>query len=49
MRIKSSKWLLCYSYNPNKLEIISHVQKLSTEFDKCFNKYEDISLISDFT
>ena len=40
IRIKINKWLLCCSYNPNKLQILSQLQELSNRSDSYYNKYE---------
>ena len=47
VRIKGSKWLLCCSYNPNKLHISLHLQELSNEIDSYSNKYENKLLMGD--
>lgn len=41
IKIKNSIWLLYWSYNSYKQQIISHLE------ESC-NKYEDISIIGDF-
>ena len=48
IRIKSSKWLPCCSYNPNKPQISSHLQELSNGIDTNCNMYENILFIGDF-
>ena len=49
IRIRNSIWLLCCSYNPNKLLIASHIQKISNGINAYCNKYENILIMSDFS
>ena len=48
IRIKNSIWLLCCSYNPNKLQVASHIQEISNGIDAYFNKYENILIMGHF-
>ena len=48
LRIRNSTWLLCCSYNPNKLQIASHTQDISNGIDAYCNKYEKILIMDDF-
>ena len=44
----NSTWLLCCSYNPNKLQTASLIQEISNGIDAYCNKYENILIIGDF-
>ena len=48
IRIINSIWLLCCSYNPSKLQIASHIQKISNGIDAYCKKYENILIMGDF-
>ena len=48
IRIRNSIWLLCF-HNSNKLQIASHIQKISNGTDAYCNKYENILIMGDFT
>ena len=48
IRIRNSIWLLCCSYNPNQLQIASHIQEISNGIDAYCNKYESILIMGDF-
>ena len=48
IRIKNSIWLLCCSYNPNKLQVASHIQEISNGIDAYFSKYENILIMGHF-
>ena len=48
IRIRNSIWLLCCSYNPNKLQIASHIQEISNGIDAYCRKYENILILGDF-
>ena len=48
IRIRNSIWLLCCSYNPNKLQIASHFQEISNGIDAHCNKDENILMMDDF-
>ena len=48
IRVRNSIWLLCCSYNPNKLQTASHLQEVSNGTDVYHNKYESILIIGDF-
>ena len=42
------KWLLSHSYNPNKINISNHLQRLRNSLDLYYAKYENIISIGDF-
>ena len=48
IRIQNSVWLLCCSYNPNKLQTASHLQEISNGTDAYCNKKEGILIMGDF-
>ena len=48
IRIRNNIWLLCCSYNPNKLQIASHIQEISNGIDGYCNNYENILIMGDF-
>ena len=48
MKIKNIKWLLCCSYNSNKLQIAFHLQEISNGINAYCNKYEGILIMGDF-
>ena len=48
IRIRNSIWLLCCSYNPNKVQIASDIQEISNGTDTYCNKYENILTMGDF-
>ena len=48
IRIRNSTWLLCCSYNPNKLQVASHIQEISNGIYAYCNKYENILIMGDF-
>ena len=40
MNIKSKKWLLCCTYNPNKSLIENHLRLLQKQLEVSFERYE---------
>ena len=42
------KWLLCWSYNPNKNKILSHLHVIIKVLDDLSKKYDIIILLGDF-
>ena len=48
IRIGNSEWLLCCSYNPNKLQIASHIQEISNRMDAYCSKYDNMLIMGDF-
>ena len=48
IRVRNSIWLPCCSYNSNKLQIASHIQRISNGSDAYCNKYENILRMGDF-
>ena len=48
LNLRSKKWLLGCSYNPDKEKITSHFSNLSTALDKLCTDYENITLLGDF-
>ena len=46
--LKSCKWLMCYSYNPNRINVATHLGETGKALDTYSKKYEKTLLISDF-
>ena len=42
MTIKSKKWLLCCTYNPNKLLKEKHLQQLQKQLEASSERYENL-------
>ena len=42
------KWLLSCSYNPNKNNIMTHLDALQRNLDLCSSEYEHVILLGDF-
>ena len=49
LNFRKKKWLLNYSYNPNKSNIPNYLQRLRKSLDLYSAKYEKIILIGDFS
>ena len=45
--LKKTKWLINFSYNPTKINISSHLESLSQNFDLYTSKFENILVIGD--
>ena len=48
LNFRKKEWLLSCSYNPNKNNILNHLQRLRNSLDLYSAKYEKIILIGDF-
>mgnify|MGYP001793765379 FL=1 len=48
INLRKKKWFLCFSYNPNKGLISSHLNTLGKTLDVMSSNYENIVLIGDF-
>ena len=48
LNFRKKGWLLSCSYNPNKNNILNHLQRLRNSLDLYSAKYEKIILIGDF-
>ena len=48
MNIKSKKWLLCCTYNPNKSLIENHLRQLQKQLEAFSERYEHFLIIGDF-
>ena len=48
IRTRNSVWLLYCSYNPDKLQIASHIQEVPNEIDAYCSKYKNILIMGDF-
>ena len=48
INLQKKKWLLCYSYNPNKNAIKSHLENLHKGLALYSSKYENFIVLGDF-
>ena len=48
MNLRKKKLLLCFSYNPHKNSISSHIDFLRRELDLHTSNYENFPLLGDF-
>ena len=48
LNLNRPKWLISYSYNPNKSNIYSHLESLSRNLDLDFLKYDNYLVVGDF-
>ena len=48
MNIKSKKWLLCCTYNPNKSLIENHQQQLQKQLESFSERYEHFLIMGGF-
>ena len=48
MNIKSKKWLLCCTYNPNKSLIENHLRHLQKQLEASSERYEPFLIMWDF-
>ena len=46
--IKSKKWLLCCTYNPNKSLIENHLRQLQKQLEASSERYEHFLIMGDF-
>ena len=46
--LKSCKWLICCSYNPNRINVATHLGEIGKALDTYSRKYENTPLIGDF-
>ena len=49
INIKGNKWLICCSYNPNRLFVSGHLDHIAKGIDTYSKKYEKILLMGDFS
>ena len=49
INLKSKKWLLGCSYNPNRDKIAPHFRSISTALGKLSTDYENVILLVDFS
>ena len=47
MNIKSKKWLLCCTYNPNKSLIGSHLRQLQKQLEASIERYKHFLIVGD--
>ena len=48
MNIKSKKWLVCCTYNPNKSLIENHLRQLQKQLEASSERYEHFLIMRDF-
>ena len=48
MNIKSKKWLLCCTYNPNKVLIENHLRQPQKQLETTSERYEHFLIMGDF-
>ena len=48
LNLNRTKWLISYSYNPNKSNIYSHLESLSRNLDLFSSKYDSYLVVGDF-
>ena len=48
INLRKKKWLFCYSYNPHKNSISTHIDFLRRELDLHSSNYENFILLGDF-
>ena len=48
MNIKTKKWLLCCTYNPNKSWIENHLRQLQKKLEASSERYEYFLIMGDF-
>ena len=48
LNLNRTKWLISYSYNPNKSNIYSHLESLSRNLDLFSSKYNNYLVVCDF-
>ena len=46
--LNSCKWLICCSYNPNRINVATHLGEIGKALDTYSRKYENTLLIGDF-
>ena len=46
--LKSCKWLICCSYNPNRINVATHLDEIGKALDTYSRKFENTLLISSF-
>ena len=48
LNLKRTKWLISYSYNPNKSSVYSHLESLSRNLDLYSLKYDNYLIVGGF-
>ena len=48
INLEKKKWLLCCSYNPDKIKILSHLHVISKALDDLSKKYDNFIFLGDF-
>ena len=48
MLLKSRKWLICCLFNPNRINVATHLGETGKTLDTYSRKYENTLLIGDF-
>ena len=48
INLRKKKWLLCFSYNPHKSNIVKHLKNICKTLDKLKLTYDKLVLLADF-
>ena len=48
INLRKKKWLLCFSYNPHKGNIVNHLKNICKTLDKLKSTYDNLVLLGDF-
>ena len=48
INLRKKKWLICFSYNPHKSNILKHLKNICKTLDKLKLTYENLVLLADF-
>ena len=47
IKVNTYKWVVCCSYNPNRINVLIHLKKIRKALDIYSKKYKNISLMDD--
>ena len=47
-KVNTCKWLVCCSYNPNRINVSTHLEQIKKALDMYSKKYENILLMGDY-
>ena len=48
IKVNTCKWLVCCSYNPNRINVSTHLEQIRKALDIYSKKYENILLMGDY-
>ena len=48
IKVNTCKWLVCCSYNPNRINVSTHLEQIKKALDIYSKKYENILLMGDY-